>query len=93
MSFLGGIKARLSGAKTFKLYELTNPCPACNSLGCHMDLHVDAHGHREMMTFECPKCGPVKKLYTRPPEPRFEAVFTEAVLGEKKQRPKRYREV
>lgn len=73
------LKRFVSGARTVPLYDLVDPCLKCGKTGCRVELDVDSLGHRERITVFCPSCGPIKHLYSKKPEPRFETLLTEAV--------------
>lgn len=80
------------GAKTYRFAQLTNPCPICGGV-TFLEGHVSATKVPEILVVKCPKCGEIKKLFSTRPQPRFEDIHVEAVLGEPAKRPKQRKEI
>lgn len=79
-------------ARTYRFSRLTNPCPICGGT-TYLEGHASAMKVPEVMVVKCEKCGEIKKLFSTKPQPRFEEIHTEAVLGEKTKRPRARKEV
>lgn len=79
-------------AKTIRFAKLSNPCPICEG-PTFLEGHLSASKVPEMIVVKCPKCGEIKKLFRDKPQPVYEEIHAEAVVGENVKRPKQRKEV
>lgn len=79
-------------AKTLRFAAISNPCPICGG-PTYLEGHLSATKIPEMLVVKCGKCGEIKKLYSQRPQPRFEDIHAEAVVGEPVKRPRQRKEV
>lgn len=95
MSRLQAIKDSIFGPRTVQIAQITNPCDICESLDVVAEMYLDSDGQPDLMVINCPKCGPIKKLYPghrNRPQPRFESMYAEALTGQFK-KPKFKKEI
>jgi hypothetical protein len=79
-------------AKTIRFATLTNPCPICDGL-TYLEGHLSAMKVPEVLVVKCEKCGEIKRLFSTRPQPIYEDIHVEAVLGEKTKRPRKRKEI
>ena len=79
-------------AKTYRFTASNLPCPICGGT-TYLEGHASAMKVPEVLVVKCPKCGEIKKLFSTKPQPVFEDIHAEAVLGEPVKRPKQRKEI
>ena len=53
------------GAQTTHIVNCENPCAYCQG-PTYIQAHTDSDGNVEMFVVKCPKCGEIKRLYSKP---------------------------